>query len=230
MFEKIIKKLATLLKNNRIKHENIFRLSEFKKLANTYKNHAEIKLHFGCGPRVLKGWINIDLSFEPFEKYLKYYTEKYYPKEIRGNKNDFYAINILQTGLPLPDNSVDLIFHEDFIEHLDQKEQIIFLTETFRVLKPGSIQRINTPNLLISMKERSNFKKGYPGIYTDEWNKHGHKNLLTPNYLKEISQLIGYSRILFNSRNNSLSKEVPAEYRPSDDRLENENIFADLIK
>ncbi len=107
------------------------------------------KLHFGCGPRVLKGWVNIDLAYEPFEKYLQFYGEKYYPAEIRADRSEFYAIDITKTGLPLPDDSVDVIFHEDFMEHLNQRDQIVFLAETLRVLRPGGVHRVNTPNLLI---------------------------------------------------------------------------------
>lgn len=225
-----IKTNVNLIKRYRNKKEDAFRQKECGRLVLSYKKYDKIKLHFGCGPRVLKGWINIDLSFTPFEEYLKYYTDEHYPKSIRGDKNDFYAINILSTGLPLPDNSVDLIFHEDFLEHLDQKEQIIFLAETFRVLKPGSVHRINTPNLIISMRGHSDFKKGNSGVYVYEWNKYGHKNLLTPTYLSELSQIIGYSKLLFNSRNTSISKEIPKEYRPGNDRPEEGNIFADLIK
>ena len=57
-------------------------------------------------------------------------------------------MNILEAGLPLPDNSVDAIFHEDFSEHLDQKEQILFLAEALRVLKHGLVHRINTPRFI----------------------------------------------------------------------------------
>ena len=132
--------------------------------------------------------------------------------------------------MPLPDNCVDVIFHEDFLEHLDQKEQVIFLAETFRVLKPGSVHRVNTPDLIASMKTHSDFKKGRIGTYTDEWDKHTHKNVVTPSYLTEIAKMIGYNKVLLNSRNASVSKEVPKEYRPGADRAENGNVFADLIK
>jgi len=203
---------------------------KYDKFSRKYKDYKNIKLHFGCGPRVLKGWINIDLAFEPFEKYLKNYTDKFYPESIRGNKNDFYAIDVTRIGIPLPDNSVNVIFHEDFLEHLNQKDQIIFLTETLRVLKKESIHRINTPNLLNSMKENSNFSKGKIGIYEREWNKHRHLNVLTPKILEEMAKMIGYSKISFNKRDKSISKEIPLEYRPGDDRKESGNIFADLIK
>jgi predicted SAM-dependent methyltransferase len=225
-----VKRNINPIKQYQTKKENAFIKNEYNRLANSYKKYKKVKLHFGCGARVIKGWINIDLSYTHYEEYLKYYTDEYYPESIRGDKDDFFVINILKTGLPLPDESVDLIFHEDFLEHLDQKEQIIFLAETFRVMKKGSVHRINTPDLLTSMSEHSDFKKGKTGVYVGEWDKHIHKNLLTNNYLTEISKIIGYSNTMINSRNNSLSKEIPKEYRPGTDRTENGNIFADLIK
>lgn len=112
----------------------------------------EIKLLFGCGPRVLRGWVNIDLALEPYEQYLKYYGDVFYPPVLRGDETDFYAIYITKELLPLPDRSVDVIFHEDFLEHLDQRSQMVFLAETLRVLKHGGIHRVNTPDLKASMR------------------------------------------------------------------------------
>jgi len=192
-----------------------------------------IKVHVGCGPRILKDWINIDLKYTPYENYLKYYGDKYYPKEIIGDKSDLYIFDVTKRGLPLPDNSVNVIFHEDFIEHLDQKGQIIFLAEALRVLKKGAIHRINTPNLIISMRDDSNFLKGASGVYIDEWNKHKHLNVFTHSLLRELALLIGYSKVIFNGRDQSISKLIPIEYRPAPTsrcRSRHRNIFADLIK
>jgi len=213
---------------NKVKSKNSS--DDYQKLADNYKNIKILKLHIGCGPRILKGWINIDLKYESYQKYMKYYTNTYYPKEIRGNKSDFYAINIVKRGLPLPNNSVDVIFNEDFIEHLNQRDQIIFLTETLRVLKPGHVHRINTPNLLFSMKNNSDFSTGIKGIFLNEWDNKSHLNILTPSLLKEFAMMVGYSKVIFNSKNNSTSKLVPLEYRPDPKKPECANIFADLIK
>jgi hypothetical protein len=196
-------------------------------------NQLPIKLHFGCGPRVLKGWVNIDLSYEPFENYLQYYTDKHYPESIRGGKSDFYEINLLKTGLPLPDNSVDLIFHEDFFEHLTQKEQVVFLAETLRVMKKGTVQRINTPNLLASMRDNSTFGKGKDGVFTNEWDTWHHYSIVSPAILKEMAMMVGYTDIKFNSKNNSIAVNLlPSEYRPdeNDRPAPDSNVFADLIK
>lgn len=162
---------------------------------------------------------------------MKRYTDKYYPPEMRGDRSDFYAFDIVRVGLPLPDNSVDVIFHEDFLEHLNQRDQIIFLAETLRVLKPGAVHLVNTPNLLCSMRVHSKFRKGKSGVYVDEWNRWIHLNVLTPTTLEEMARMVGYSSIVFNSRDKSVSNLIPLEYRPEADRPEDDgNIFADLIK
>jgi predicted SAM-dependent methyltransferase len=49
--------------------------------------------------------------------------------------------------LPFPDNSLDVIFTEQFFEHLSQQDGLYFLSETYRVLKPGGILRQSTPDL-----------------------------------------------------------------------------------
>jgi hypothetical protein len=196
-------------------------------------NKQALKLHFGCGPRVLKGWVNIDLSFTHFEKYLQYYTDTHYPESIRGDRTDFYEVNLLKTGLPLPDESVDIVFHEDFFEHLTQKEQVVFLAETLRVMKKGAVHRINTPNLLASMRINSTFHEGKAGVFTGEWDIWHHYSIVTPAILEEMAKMIGYSDVKFNSKNNSIAKEsLPLEYRPDDkDRSTADgNVFADLIK
>ena len=231
MIKKIIQKVGAIIGRYYAKKESDFRKKECDRLFRSYKNYKNLQLHFGCGPRILKGWINIDLSFEPYANYLQYYTDKYYPEAVRGDKNDFYAIDILKTGLPLPDNSVDVIFHEDFFEHLNQKEQIIFLAETLRVLKKEGVHRINTPDLLESMKKSSDFRKGKNGVFTYEWDGHRHLNICTKNILSELAKMVGYRDVIFKKRDGSSSTLIPKEYRPDpNDRPENGNIFADLIK
>ena len=205
-------------------------INKFKLYA---QNNSKVKLHFGCGPRILKGWANIDLSFEPFEPYLQYYTDEHYPVELRGNRNDLFIIDILQSGLPLADESVDLIFHEDFFEHLTQKQQFIFLAETFRVMKKGAIHRINTPNLKASMRDNSDFTKGFCGVFTGEWDWWHHHSVVSPAILKDMAEIIGYNQIVFNSKDNSITAaNLPSEYRPNpnDRPTPDSNVFADLVK
>jgi SAM-dependent methyltransferase len=52
----------------------------------------------------------------------------------------------LSNGIPYPDNSVDVIFHSNMLEHLDRNIAETFLLEALRVLKPGGIHRIVVPD------------------------------------------------------------------------------------
>jgi SAM-dependent methyltransferase len=205
--------------------------SDSERLKQFVADKRIIKLHFGCGPRVLKGWINIDLAFEPFENYLQYYGDRFYPQEARGDKSDFFALDVTKERLPLDDNTVDVVFHEDFIEHLDQRSQFFFLAETLRVLKPNGIHRVNTPDLKKSMQKHSDFSRGAAGVYFGEWDRHGHKSVLTRSMLTEIATMIGYKEVRFTKRDCSAFPLLPPEYRPDpNDREEDGNIFADLVK
>jgi len=83
------------------------------------------KLHLGCGPHIFPGWKNYDLEPGP-----------------GGIKCD------LSRALPIDSASVDFIFSEHFIEHLSRDQGAAFLRECYRVLKPGGVIRISTPDLL----------------------------------------------------------------------------------
>lgn len=80
------------------------------------------KLQIGGGSYTKVGWLNGDL--------------------IAG---DIY-LNAAKE-FSFPDSSLDLIFAEQFIEHLEFKEGQFFLRECFRVLKENGKIRLSTPDL-----------------------------------------------------------------------------------
>lgn len=82
------------------------------------------KLHLGCGTNYIKGWINIDLDSKVADKRLD-----------------------LTKGLPYSSNTISYIYSEHFIEHLSYAEFKKLLFECYRVLAPGGIIRISTPDL-----------------------------------------------------------------------------------
>lgn len=53
----------------------------------------------------------------------------------------------LAKPLPFADASIDLIFTEEFIEHISKADAAIMLRECHRVLKPGGVLRVATPDL-----------------------------------------------------------------------------------
>lgn len=74
-----------------------------------------VRLHLGCGPNILEEYINID---------------KFSHDDPRVMKADALK-------LPYADASVDEIFHQHVIEHLDFHEEKKAFDEWFRVLKTG---------------------------------------------------------------------------------------------
>lgn len=94
-----------------IKNGHVIRSITIK---NHYKTQPVIKLQIGGGKHLKSSdeWINADL--------------------IDG---DIYLDATRR--LPFKDNSIDLIFTEQFFEHISREEGLNFLKESFRVLKKG---------------------------------------------------------------------------------------------
>jgi predicted SAM-dependent methyltransferase len=82
------------------------------------------RLHLGCGENLLPGWANVDLiGFDGV---------------IPWN---------LARPLPVDSGTVDLIYSEHFIEHITLAQAGAWLADCHRVLRPGGVIRISTPDL-----------------------------------------------------------------------------------
>lgn len=97
------------------------------------------KIHLGCGGHYIQGWTNVDLDSPLADVHLD-----------------------LRKALPYADASVDYVFNEHFIEHLTREDGISLLKECRRILKPGGVLRISTPNLRWVAAQ-------YLGGKLDEW-------------------------------------------------------------
>jgi predicted SAM-dependent methyltransferase len=93
-------------------------------------------VQLGCGPNRIDGWINSDMLYDrlPFQKHN--------PIE---DLIDF-PIDITQR-LPFADNSLDAIYAEELIEHVDLHSARIFFKDAKRVLKPTGALRMTTPDI-----------------------------------------------------------------------------------
>ena len=89
-----------------------------------------LKLHFGCGSVRLDGWVNIDLAARVREL---------------ATPPDF-TLDVRQR-LPFPGGSARLIYHEHLMEHLTIEEGTRCLRDWLRVLEPGGVLRVATPDL-----------------------------------------------------------------------------------
>jgi len=84
---------------------------------------SPLRLHLGSGGVNKPGWLNIDLVLARAD-----------------------AAWDLSTGIPFPTCSVDAIFHEHMLEHLNLRAGFAFSRECLRVLKPGGILRVAVPD------------------------------------------------------------------------------------
>jgi SAM-dependent methyltransferase len=80
-------------------------------------------VNFGAGSHRIKGWINADISPSA-----EYYIDA---REV----------------LPFKTETLDAIFSEHFIEHLEYQDAINWVAECYRCLKPGGVFRVSTPGL-----------------------------------------------------------------------------------
>ena len=85
-----------------------------------------MKINLACGGKLclLPEWENVD--FQNSGKHVK-------------------SMNLTKK-LKYKDDSVDVIYHSQFIEHLNPEQGLFFLKECLRILKKGGIMRIVTPD------------------------------------------------------------------------------------
>jgi predicted SAM-dependent methyltransferase len=175
-----------------------------------YKNSDSfVKVNLGCGLKCLPGWINIDGSltalfgskkFIFFNKLLyklagssKHYSFDVYNKIVRECNLKFYN---LQNGVPLGDDSADVIYCSHFLEHLNKNDGRHFLKECFRSLKNGGLLRVVVPDLdfALVMYQRGEIEEMQDSFfYTSEnWDFAAHKHNYNFVYLKGILESIGF--------------------------------------
>ncbi len=84
------------------------------------------KIHYGSGYNYLSEWLNVDII-------------------AKGPENYMYVD--LTNRHPFPDNSFKFGFSEDFIEHIDQANSLLFLVEAHRTFCKGGVLRLAFPVL-----------------------------------------------------------------------------------
>ena len=92
------------------------------KISRYFKRNNIKKLQIGGGKHIKEGWLNGDILIG----------------DIYFNASNKF---------PIKSNSFDYIFAEQFLEHLNFKSGKFCLEECYRVLKPGGLLRIVTPDL-----------------------------------------------------------------------------------
>ena len=82
-------------------------------------------LQIGSGSFARPGWMNSDMV---------------------GTPGIDFPLDITKP-LPFPDNCLDAIYGSEVIEHIERRYVVPFLKESRRILKPGGVLRLTTPDL-----------------------------------------------------------------------------------
>lgn len=128
------------------------------------------RVHLGCGRNLLDGWANLDMDGP-------------------GGVVRFD----LNRPLPFPSGSVDHVFSEHFIEHVRLEQATALLTECARILRPGGVLRVSTPDLVRLVDE-------YRAGRTDEWTDMGWTPETPCDLLNEGMRLWGHLYVFDESR------------------------------
>ncbi len=158
-----------------------------KKDLNKLKNKYN-KIHYGSGENILKDWLNTDFIELDFENYLK--------------------LNLCDKQ-PFEENSFSFAFSEDFLEHINQDDSILFLTEAYNVLKVGGVLRLSFPGLEGVLKKH--FRKEnvrHFNLKLEAYKYWDHIHFYSKEELVLVATSIGFTKIEFVEYGKSNYKEL----------------------
>jgi predicted SAM-dependent methyltransferase len=103
-----------------------------------YATAKNLRINFGCGDRIMNGWVNVDMSPTA---------------DLRLD---------LREPIPLPDSCARMIYAEHFLEHLAYPEETnLFLSECRRLLAPGGRLSVVVPDLAYAVFIYTDHKKDF---------------------------------------------------------------------
>lgn len=100
------------------------------------------RLHLGCGSLIAEGFVNVDENFGPISANLKpgfFYA-------IQEKPDTYILKHDLRDGIPARPDSLEVIYHSHFLEHLSRQDGRSFLGQCFECLKPGGVMRLVVPD------------------------------------------------------------------------------------
>ncbi len=140
-----------------------------KNISSNVKNEEEknsinlnsfTKMNLGCGTNLIKDYLNIG--------YWTNLDEGVVYKDIAGNIGTFMLNYNLVKGIPAQSDSLKVIYHSHFLEHLSYKDGIKLLYEVYEKLSPGGVHRIVVPDLELWIKCYYNKDDFFINKYRDE--------------------------------------------------------------
>ena len=176
-------------------------------------------IQYGCGQNIIEGWFNVD-------GFKHYYAWDAVPEAVKAR-----IVRVELVGAhPFPDNHFRFGFAEDFLEHLDQAESLIFLSEAYRCLRPSGVLRLSFPGLagVLARHYRSSDYQGAHTGFVEAFQTWHHKHFYAEASLELVSRHIGFRRFHVAPFGESAYPELKGrETRPDQIDL---NLIVELTK
>jgi predicted SAM-dependent methyltransferase len=123
LLEKIVTRIPGFIQHAVLLPWKLIGSLKFRAAYRSACKQGRVYLHLGAGIVRLHGWLDTDISPRA-------------PLYLDAKKR-----------LPIRDSTVTYIFGEHFIEYLPRQAALRFFRESLRVLKPGGVLRISTPDI-----------------------------------------------------------------------------------
>lgn len=145
------------------------------------------RIHYACGKTILPGWLNVDGVDETFP----------HGRLGKEEAREIFFMDLTKKH-PFPDESFAFGYSEDFLEHLDQAESLIFLSEVYRTFQPGGVIRISTPGLAGVLRRHLRGATYEAGVACREeaYARWRHRHFYAEPSLKLVAEHIGFSRVI----------------------------------
>ena len=153
-----------------------------------------ILINLGCGNHYHNEWINVDF--------------------VKIGKN-VIAHNLVN-GIPFATNYADVIYNSHVFEHFSKDGAVFFLSECWRVLKPGGIIRIVVPDLENIAREYISHLEG--ALLGDKTAQNNYEWIMLELYDQVVrnksgGMMVDYLRQPVISNANYIEGRISSEYR-----------------
>jgi predicted SAM-dependent methyltransferase len=102
-------------------------------------------INVGSSRKLERGWLNTDLV----RLQERNGRESELGRLTRANSDLYFLRQDSIDPYPIEDASFEWAYSEHFIEHITWREAIAWLTEVARILRPGGLVRVTTPNMAL---------------------------------------------------------------------------------
>ena len=220
-----------------------------------------MKVNIACGPMIFAGWVNLDkVDMTQYVNFLLSTGPNGLPeaqatlaRRVQAAGKVDFRVHDLRKGLPFDNDTVDYVYAGQVIEHLNPLYEVPqFLAECRRVLKPGGVVRISTPDIDILLASYNSgdmmeFAIEQPQPYRDARSKalrltylmfgslgpksttenyEGHMLCYNKESMKEILQAAGFVSVAFYPPGESPN----AAFREAIDTGTTHSLFAEAQK